>query len=191
MSHERAFQLCISRLSADAARFYEPVKDLPLGAGIILENCAVPFESPEEIRFGTVLSLALVLTHECDVDETNQRAFNESVLVIPNISLEDLHDELEEKEGLGSYGGIFPQIAAGTVYRVMYLPPPPQNMGISYLPRGGFINLNEICSTPLKWFPELQTKPAFSLSAIGLRSLDYKMENHLRREKAARLWFSR
>jgi hypothetical protein len=44
--------------------------------------------------FDTVSGLVYILTHECDVDTHNQRAFNNYILICPIINLEALVAEV-------------------------------------------------------------------------------------------------
>ena len=191
MSHEEAADLCLRSMKTDPAKFYGLAGDLPLGAGMLLRNCPFPLEDTDSARFRTVLGIALVLTHECDLDQTNERCFNEHIVVLPILPLEKWVDKMNRDQGTGSWGGLLPKIAANDVFRVMYFPPIPAFINVPELKYGGLINLNTISSSPLSWHDHFQTKTFCSLSALGLRAFDYKLENHLLREKAAALWFCR
>ncbi len=177
-------------MTTDPSRFYGDAS-LPMGAGLLLRRCPYPLPDPLEPRFRTVLGYALVLTHECDIDQTNERMFNDMVLVLPVIPLEKLCASMEEERGQGAWAGILPEIAANKVFRVMYIPPVPQHLsGGSDLSHGGVLLFNTISHAPIKWFDHYGTENVCSLSALGLRSLDYRLENHLRRPKADRMWFA-
>lgn len=190
MSYQAAADLCLSIMSPDSRRFYGPAHDLPLGAGMLLSDC--PLAIPDEVdpKYRTALGYALVLTHECDIDQDNARMFNQDVLLQPVLPLEIWCASMDEDYGVGSWGGLLPRIAANEVFRVMYLPPIPDHFGFDGLKYGGFTNLNTITSAPLSWFDHFKTKPVCSLSAIGLRAFDFKMTNHLLRAKSVRLWAS-
>lgn len=178
-------------MKADASRFYQPSRDLPIGAGVILKNCPFALPSEEGVRYETAIGLALVMTHECDLDEANNRQFNDAMLVCPITLLEDYCIEAEAELGVGGWGGILPYIASDQVFRVMYLPPMPPHLGCPEMRFGGIVYLNDMSSCPLAWLAETDGHAAGSLSHIGLRAFDYKLQNHLFREKAASLWFYR
>jgi hypothetical protein len=101
VSHDVAFRLCMENVSPDASRFYMPPGKLPIGAGPILSGCAIPLPSPTERKFITGLSIALVLTHECHLDQANDRAFNDTVLVVPVQPLQSVCDAFERRYGPG------------------------------------------------------------------------------------------
>jgi hypothetical protein len=125
------------------------------------------------------------------VDPENDRSFNEHVLVLPILPLDIWVDTMDSEQGAGSWGGILPKIAANDVFRVMYFPPVPSYIDAPELKFGGLVNLNTITFTPIGWFDYYRSLGICSLSAIGLRALDYKLQNHLLREKAVKLWFMR
>jgi hypothetical protein len=162
-----------------------------MGAGMIIRDCPYALPSLEELRFETALGLALVITHECDLDDANVRQFNDAMLVCPIVLLADYCVEAETELGMGGWGGILPLIAADRVFRVMYLPPMPKYMNCPEMEFGGIVYLNDMSSCPLAWLSRTGSRPMGSLSSIGLRAFDYKLQNHLFREKAASLWFHR
>jgi hypothetical protein len=160
-----------------------------MGAGLLLDRCPYPMPNEQLSKFDTVIGKVLVITHECDVDKSNERMFNDQLVVIPILPLDDWCELMDEDCGLGSWGGILPKIASDDVFRVMYLPPVPRSINTA-LPSGGLLNLNSIASAQISWFDKYNTMPICSLSGIGLRAFDYKITNHLLRQKAAPLWFS-
>ena len=158
---------------------------------MLVRECVLALPSATEVRFETALGLALVLTHECDIDQNNERCFNGLLLVCPVISLDDFCEECEQEEGPGAWGGILPKIAGDEVYRAMYLPPLSGSLACPEMEGGGIIYLNHISSCRVEWISNPSEQAIGSLSAIGLRAFDAKLQNHLFREKAASLWFSR
>ena len=175
----------------DPSNFYSPADGLPIGVGIILRDCPIPMQDDLTKKFLTALGPVLMLTHECDIDQDNDRGFNEHALVIPILPLDIWVDQMDVEQGVGSWGGILPKIAANEVFRALYLPPAPGFINVPELKFGGLLNLNTISSTPLEWHDHYKTLPICSLTAFGLRVLDYKLTNHLLRPKAASLWGSR
>ena len=181
----------MKNLRTDPGRFYGPASGLPLGVGLLLRDCVMALPHSTEKRFETGLGIALVLTHECDVDQANERHFNDLVLVCPVIPLEDFCEEMEQEGGAGAWGGILPQIAGDNVYRALYLPPVHPSFHCPELEGGGIVYLNHISSCRVEWISDLPHQAICSLSAIGLRTFDFKLKNHFFREKVATLWFSR
>jgi len=157
---------------------------------MIVRDCVVSTPHRTETRFETGVGLGLVLTHECDADQQNERFFNDLVLVCPIIPLDDFCASAEEESGAGAWGGILNDIAENIVFRAMYLPPIPRHIAFSEeMEGGGIIYLNHISSTRVAWFGDISQHTVCSLSAVGLRAFQFKLENHLLREKAATLWF--
>lgn len=179
-------------MRTDAARFYGPPQGHPLGTGLLVRDCVLATPHPAEVRFQTGVGLGLIITHECDVDQNNARFFNDLVLVCPIISLDNFCQICEEEEGVGAWGGILPAIASDIVYRAMYLPPLPAGWPCpTEMEGGGIIYLNHISPSRVEWFTDIGEKAICTLSAIGLRAFDFKLQNHLFREKATALWFAR
>lgn len=191
MQYPNALEVCLRHFESDPARFYGPAATLPLGAGVLLRDCVIALPHPAETRFETGVGLALVLTHECDIDQQNERVFNDLLLVCPVIQLDHFCAECEEEAGSGAWGGILPAIARDDVYRAMYLPPLPTQWSCPEMEGGGIIYLNHISTCRVQWLSKLEEHAICSLSARGLYRFDVKLQNHLFREKAAQLWFSR
>ncbi len=154
-----------------------------------MRDCVIAIPHLTEVRFETGVGLGLVLTHECDIDQNNERQFNDLFLVCPIIPLDIFCTRCEQDEGRGSWGGILPQIARQNVHRVMYLPPMHNTRSCPEMEGGGIIYLNHISSCAVRWITDLATQAVCSLTAEGLRAFDFKLENHLRRPKAAQLLF--
>ncbi len=191
MQYQNALQVCLKSLRADPARFYGPSADLPLGSGVLVRDCAMAMPHPVEMKFDTGVGLALVLTHECDIDQNNERFFNDLLLVCPIILLDHFCAECEEDGGTGAWGGILPAIARDDVYRAMYLPPLPTQWSCPEMEGGGILYLNHISTSCVRWFSDVRHQQICSLSARGLQAFDIKLKNHLFREKANELWFTR
>ena len=192
MQYPNALEFCLKHFESDPGRFYGPAAKLPLGAGVLVRDCVIAMPDLEETRFQTGVGLALVLTHECDIDQHNERFFNDLLLVCPIIQLDHFCAECEEDAGTGAWGGILPAIARDDVFRAMYLPPPPSQWSCPEMEGGGIIYLNHISPCRVQWLSDLGQHAICSLSARGLYSFDIKLKNHLFREKATDLlWFGR
>lgn len=175
-------------MRTDPSRFYGTGTGLPLGVGMLVRDCVIAQPHSTETRYETGLGLALILTHECDIDENNERYFNDLILVCPVIPLDIFCEACDEEEGSGSWGGILPHIAGDNVFRAMYLPPV---RDCEEMEGGGIIYLNHMSSCRVQWMSNDAGKVICSLSALGLRAFDAKLQNHLLRPKALDLWFTR
>jgi hypothetical protein len=192
VQYPNALEVCLRHIETDPARFYGPATKLPLEAGVLVRDCIIAMPDSAEVRFQTGVGLALVLTHECDVDQNNERFFNNLLLVCPIIQLDHFCAECEEDGGTGAWGGILPAIARDDVYRAMYLPPLPPQWSCPEMEGGGILYLNHISTCRVQWLGNMPQQAICSLSARGLYRFDLKLQNHLFREKATDLlWFSR
>lgn len=183
----KAHEIVSAAARDDPGNFYGPCDGLTLGTGLILSNVEFPLYQPEEDRFVVWAGLVLVLSHECDLDQDNQRLLNELALICPIRSLEALV-EAAEKTGysdndLTTFLG---NLAARRVNRAVYMPPLPD-----VLPNGGFIYLNQFSHTSVKRLTADDTNVLFTLTAYAMRSVDYALIEHLFRDKAVQLPLSR
>lgn len=167
----------------DAGTFYGPAEGLALGAGLILSNVEFPAYHPEEDRFVAWAGLALILSHECDLDQDNQRLLNDLALVCPVRKL----DALVEMAAVAGYSDnalttFLGNLASRRVSRAMYMPPLPD-----VLPYGGFIYLNQLTHTSVKRLSSDDAQTVTALSAYAMQSVDYVLLEHLFRDKADQL----
>ena len=121
-----------------------------------------------------------MLTHECDVDLSNDRHFNDYVLICPIILFDEFAEEFATSFSVDAFFGILPDIAADKIFRVFYFPP---NFA-DELQYGGLIFLNQICSTHVNEFSENNAQPVCALSEYAQGIVDKKLQNHLFRPKA-------
>ena len=184
MTEAEAHRLLSASSPLTPGKFYGSTVDLGLGAGLIFDDIRCPVFDTDDRIFSTLESLVYVLTHECDVDPANNRAFNDYLTVCPLIPLGDF---------LRAYVDIFPNddglraflsaIAKRTVNRLVYVPPGP-----SRLEFGALLYLNNLTSTHVSEFQSV--KPIASVSAFGLDAIDRAFSNHFLRPKADRLSLS-
>lgn len=162
--------------------FYGSSTGLPLGSGSILKNCRIPFYDAETNGYRNARGYAYVLTHECDIDPTNQRAFNDKLLVLPIIDFRVWYLMAEETFGEDVASKIATDVVADQIYRVFFLPTVP-NSSLEY---GGVLYFNEITNTEVS---DLQNhaEQICSLTSYSHRILSFKLENHLLRPKSAPL----
>lgn len=167
----------------DAGNFYGPPAGLALGAGLILSNVEFPTYQPDEDRFVVWAGPVLVLSHECDLDQGNQRLLNDLALVCPVRRLEAIV-EMAAEAGYSDADmrAFLGNLAARRVSRAMYFPPIPDA-----LPYGGFIYLNQFTHTSVKRLSAGSAERVTALSAYAMQSVDYVLLEHLFRDKADQL----
>ena len=162
--------------------FWGPASNLSLGTGLVYSKITHPLLSIESKLFDTVRGPVLVLTHECDISQENERYLNEELLICPIIPFENFFEEYVSNISIESLNNSFlPSLASHSISRAMYLP----TAGHNFLPFGGLIYFNQICSTHLSMFED--SKPECSITALGLNRLSQKLQNHLLRPKSQNL----
>jgi hypothetical protein len=162
--------------------YYGTASGLSLGAGLIYDNIPVASYNESDKQFEIRDSLALVITHECDV--ANDRAFNDHVLVCPILPMDAYAGGYIDQHGFDSTYNLTKEIAKNNVHRVFYLPPPPNTLGDlrGFVP-GGLIYLNMITATNVSFF-KVAGQALCALSTYALERFDWKLANHLLRPKA-------
>jgi hypothetical protein len=180
MTVDEAYQVLSGHSQFDVGKFYGAVDGLSLGTGLLYQDVRSPEFDRDNSIFMTVERQAYVLTHECDVDPANERAFNDHLLICPVIRVEDFVAEFEaEFSSRDALVGFLASVARRQVSRVVFLP------ASEGLEKGGFLYLNALASTHVSAFA--QKTPFAAVSAIGLQAIDYALQNHLLRQKAERL----
>jgi hypothetical protein len=169
---------------AKPGAFYGAAAGCSLGAGVIYGDAVFPLFDNASGAFDTVQGLVYVVTHECDVDQSNVRRFNEFVVVCPLIPLEDLVAEYESSIGESELKSLLVSAAKNDVFRVFFLPPTPSLLGVPALERGALMYLNQLCSTHVSFFIPGRATALCALSTHGLERLDWKFQNLLFRPKA-------
>lgn len=183
MTEQDAHQILSKNCLVDVGKFYGAAGSLSLGVGLLYSAVRMPTYDVDERIFLTMEKEAYVLTHECDVDQTNSRSFNDHVVVCPVIPIGDFITEYSENHGEQSrLEGFLAAVARREVNRVIYMPPGPQ-----CLSHGGLLYLNDLASTHISSFDGLT--PFAALSVYGLREFDNALSNHLLRPKSQPLSF--
>ena len=161
--------------------FYGLAAGLALGAGLIVDGVEFAAYDPSEDRFRVLKGLVYVLSHECDLDQDNERLLNQSGLICPIIRIETIIREAAAAELPDHFMGAFlGNLANRAVSRAVYMPPI-----ADHLPHGGILYLNEMTSTPVG---RLKAGiPIAAVTAAGLLAIDASIENHFRRPKSDRL----
>jgi hypothetical protein len=184
MEAQQAFELATANSPPAFDRFYGPVGDAGIGAGILLNNVEFPTYIAQQDGFGVLRGLVLVLTHECDLDQANDRIMNDAAIVCPVIPLESFAESLEAVLDDQAAGVLLGNVTARYVNRLVYLPLIPD-----VLPLGGYLYLNMLTNTHYSKLASDDVQSVCMMSGDGLRELDYALERHLRRPKADRVPF--
>lgn len=183
MEVAQAHSIAAAAARDDTGTFYGPAAGLALGAGLILSNVEFPTYQPDEGRFIVWAGPVLVLSHECDLDQDNQRLLNNLALICPVRRLETLVEMAAEAgysdTELSTFLG---NLASRRVSRAMYFPPLPDA-----LPYGGFIYLNQFTHTSVERLSADGAERITALSAYAMQSVDYVLLEHLFRNKADQL----
>jgi hypothetical protein len=159
--------------------FYGSATGRSPGVGLIYGGVTFPLFNYETNLFDTVQGAAYVLTHECDVDQSNNRHFNDLLVVCPIIPLETFVVAFESEFGELRARTLVTSLAKNDVSRVFFLPPP----GGDELSHGALLYLNQLCSTPVAMFKDGAAYAICALSTYGLARLDGKLQNHFFRPK--------
>lgn len=187
MNIAQAHSVVTAAARDDAGSFYGSTEGLALGAGIVLADVEFPAYQPDEDRFVVWAGLVLVLSHECDLDQDNQRLLNDLALICPVRKLEALvemaADAGYDDNALTAFLG---NLASRRVSRAVYLPPLPD-----VLPYGGFIYLNQFTHTSVRRLMSDVARPVTALSAYAMQSVDYALMGHLHRSKSDQLPLTR
>jgi hypothetical protein len=174
-------------LTTNTGNFYSSSDDLALGVGKIYTNIRYPIYYEDENIFYTSEGLVFVLTHECDIDSNNVRLFNTDVLINPIIDFTKFVQEQSKVISEDKLRSFITSLSKGEVSRVMYLP----YFNQIYLPYGGLMYLNHICSTNVSAFTLPSAQAVCAVTAPGLEIIDKFLHNHLLRPKSDRLAFSK
>lgn len=184
MTVDEAHEVIARALSIEVGRFYSQGHHLSLGVGKIYSGIRFPIYDVTACIFDTAEGVALVLTHECDIDAGNDRPFNDFLLVCPVIRFEVFVDDFSRKLGDERLRNFLVELGRRTISRVAYIP-----WGLDDLPYGGLLYLNQISSTHVSAFGLTGVKVCGAATAYALIHIDHALTNHLLRPKAERLAF--
>jgi hypothetical protein len=154
----------------------------PLRWAVLYGSIIFPLFDSDTGVFLTVEGQGCVLTHECDVDQNNNKLFNTDVLICPIIPLQDVVEELAQELTQVQLISFLTNLGARNISRLVYLP-----TLASSLKYGGVLYLNQITNTPANLFHNGYAHSIGALTGYGLTVVDYSIENHLLRPKADHL----
>lgn len=184
MNIDEAIKYVLGNSTVNVGRFYASGENIALGRGKLYDTIVYPIFDSHKGVFLTVEGLGYVLTHECDVDENNNRLFNTDVLICPIIPLMDIVEELKQELTRDQLVSFLTNLGARNISRLVYLP----TLG-SQLEYGGVLYLNQITNAPASCFHERHAHSIGVVTGYGLTIVDHSIENHLLRPKADRLAF--
>jgi len=176
-----AYQAVTSTDHYDYGKFFSVGTSSALGVGQIFDGIRYPVFNKDDGLFDTVEGLVYILTHECDISITNQRPFNDYLILCPIFSLENCINELSISLSDELLLSFLASLGVDRVSRVVYIPPLPT------LQYGGIMYLNQISHTHVNSFRHDDATKITSVTSYGLRIIDYKVTNHLLRPKTANL----
>lgn len=178
MDVDEAYRHLFRHLQLDSGRFFARDTGLSLGAGQLYAGVTFPIFDDENKLYLTAEGLVYVLTHECDIDQSNIRPYNSHVLICPIIDFREFVDEFQGSHSEEHLRGFLSDLGKRKVSRLVYLPHIyPQ------LPYGGLLYLNRITHTHVSSFGGTSVSMICTVTPIGLREVDYALTNSLLRPK--------
>jgi hypothetical protein len=182
MDVDEAYRHLMQNLGLDIGRFFAEGKDLSLGVGQIYSGVSFPIYDDEAKVFVTAQGPIYVLTHECDIDQSNRRAYNTHVLICPIIDFSSFVTEFQASHSEDQLKSFLSDLASNNVSRLIYIPYLPPR-----LPYGGLLYFNRITHTYVRVFAEPPAERVCTVTNYGLRYIDIPLTNHLLRPKAEAL----
>ena len=176
---DAAHSILADKLTYDPGRFCAPANDLSVGVGQIYSGIRFPLYSEDSGIYQTASGIAYVLTHECDVDQHNQRPFNTDLLVCPVIDFRNFIEEYQDEYTKEVFISFISRLALREVSRVIYIP-----CYGDELPYGGLLYLNQITNTHISAFSREGCHRLWTVTNYGLRVIDQSLTQHLLRPKA-------
>ncbi|MGE0151842.1 MAG: hypothetical protein AB7R90_04440 [Reyranellaceae bacterium] len=176
---QEAHSFLSARLPQLFNRFYISPRNTPFGAGLIIRDLRMPIFLEQTGVYATGEGFALILTHECDVDPTNSKIYNEYFIFCPIIEFPIFFDELRKMMTQSQLSSYLAHLASCNIYQLAYIPEIPP-----HLPYGGVLYFNRLSHAHISVLKNYNATTIGMLSQEGFLSLDMAIENHLRRPKA-------
>ena len=183
MDVREAYDHLNSALTTDVGSFFSSGANLSLGVGKICVGIRFPVYLRDSNIFATATGCGYTLTHECDIAAENQRIYSDKVLLCPLIDFAHFVEEYSGTLETSKLMSFLSALGRGSVSRVIYLPPLSQ-----VFEYGALLYLNDIASTDRVAFDLPGAEAVGAVTAYGLRTIDFFLQNHFLREKAERLY---
>lgn len=184
---ERLARIAVESSAAlNPGAFYASAAGLSAGAGLLYADVPYSFFDPAADEFVLMDGPVIVLTHECDIDQSNTRHFNDRAIVCPILLLQAFATLKQSAGEEPEAESMVRDIAANRVSRVFLLPRPLGPMPYPEIQFGGLLYLNMLTNVHVKHLSE-HGRPICSLSQYALQMLDMKLQHHLFRPKAEML----
>jgi len=148
--------------------------------GLIVRGVAFPFYDKDVSEFAVAIGRAYIVSHECDIDQTNNRPFNDTVLLCPIIPLEVVLERYLAGRNPEQARSFISALGNRRVDRAAYIPTIADE-----LPNGGVLYLNSMTHTNVAELARDGVGRCCAVSAFGLRYVDAALSNAiLKRPKA-------
>jgi hypothetical protein len=151
---------------------------------MVLTNVEYPLFLRDQNAYGLLKGLVIVLTHECDLDQNNERLLNDTALICPVLPLDVFVQQLQAVLDTAAARRFISNVSARYVNRLLYLPPI-----ADVLPYGGYLYLNQLTNTHYSRLIADDVSRVCMLSGDGFRELDFALQRHMLRPKADRVPF--
>lgn len=181
MRPERAHEL-LRDAHPHFPRFYGPASDLDFGVGLILSRLAYPTYVEDEQEFATVLGLAYIVSHECDIDPRNDRPFNDHAVICPIIPLEVVLQRYLAGRTDAQIRAFIDALAKSRVDRAAYIP-----TIADVLPYGGILYFSALTSTHVHEFSCPEVSRTCAVSVPGLQYVDARLHQAILKRPKAQL----
>lgn len=179
MDVDKAFAILSTHRAVNPGKFYGPTNALSLGVGQFYSGISFPIFDEDHRVFVTAIGTVYLLTHECDIDQSNRRPFNTELLVCPIIDFRSFVEEYQSVLGQPDFVSLLARLGRREVYRLVYIPHFPPA-----LPYGGLLYLNQLTSTHICAFDDPNARRICTVTSYGLREIDNALQNLLLRPKA-------
>jgi hypothetical protein len=163
----------------NVGRFYGPAAGFDLGAGLILQNVAFPLYSVAEQDFEIVEGLVYILSHECDIDQANERPYSDLATLCPIIPLEAAFEKYLERRSSNEAGAFFGNVGKRLVERITYIPAIAE-----HLPYGGLLYFGMLSHTHVDELSNERVLRCAAVSMYGLQSIDAALQQAFAKPKA-------
>ena len=140
---------------------------------MIYSGVSFPIFNTGSARYEVLRGTVVVLTHECDVEQANQKPFNSDLIFAPIGRFDDFFTELRETKGEDEAKAYLGDLCRDRISQLFYFPP------FGEMATGGIVYLNRIGTSHLSQFQRDGVAAVSALSAYGYQRLGWSLANHL------------